>query len=81
MIVRYAWVSDKKMRPCPFCGKKHTFCTVETTNITTVRNEPVFNAVINCHFCGCTVHNLDPDQDVAAKRAREKWEHRAGDEK
>lgn len=79
MIVGYAWLSEKKMRPCPFCGKKHTFCSINTTNIETVKKEPVFDAVIVCHVCGCTVHELDMDKERAVSRAKEKWEHRAGD--
>lgn len=80
MIISWPWTSDKKMRPCPFCGGKNTFCTIETTNIETVAKKPVFDAVIKCHICGCTMHHLDPDKDVAVNRAKWSWEHRAGDE-
>ena len=80
MIIAWAWNSNKKMRECPFCGKKNTYCTIETTNIATADKKPVFNAVISCHICGCTVHSLDADKDTAAKEAIDKWEHRAGDE-
>lgn len=80
MIIAWAWTGNKKMRECPFCGKKNTFCTIETTNITTSDNEPVFDAVIKCHVCGCTVHDLDRDKDAAIAAATYKWEYRAGDE-
>ena len=80
MIIAWPWSSNKKMRECPFCGKKNTFCTIETTNMETCKNEPIFNAVITCHTCGCSVHALDADKDAAINAAIDKWEHGAGDE-
>lgn len=80
MIIAWAWSSNKKMRECPFCGKKNTFCTIETTNIETCDNEPIFDAVITCHICGCTVHYLNADKDFAVLSAETMWNHRAGDE-
>lgn len=80
MIISWPWTNNKKMKICPFCGKKNTFCTIETTNIETVNKKPVFNAVITCHICGCTVHALNPEKEVAVIDAIAKWEHRAGDE-
>lgn len=80
MIIKYAWASDKTMKPCPFCGKRNTFCTIETTNIKSVANKPVYDAVVNCHHCGATVHHLEVDMDLAASMARTAWQTRAGDE-
>ena len=80
MIIAWVWSSNKKMRECPFCGKKNTYCTIETTNIKTIDDKPVLNAVITCHICGCTVHDLNVDKDAAIKVATYKWEHRADDE-
>ena len=79
MIIGYAWTSDRTLKPCPFCGKKNTFCTIESTNIVNVAKKPVIDAVIHCHNCGCTVHYLDADKDFAALSAKTMWNYRAGD--
>ena len=80
MIIAWLWSSNKKMKECPFCGKKNTYGTLETTNISTTDNKPVYEAVVTCHVCGCKVHVLTSDKDAAAFAATKKWNTRAGDE-
>ena len=75
----YAWVSDKTLKPCPFCGKKDTYCSIESTNIT-CGDKPVIDAIIHCHFCGSMVHYREVDKDLAVAMAKMLWNNRAGDE-
>ena len=79
MIIGYAWYSEN-LKPCPFCGKRKTFCTIESTNITSVAKKPYYDAVVHCHYCGCTVHYMETDKDLAAATAKTLWNTRAGDE-
>lgn len=77
----HAWTSDKKMKPCPFCGKRNTFCSLTCTGrLFCEDHKPAWDAEVICHFCGARVHAYDSDKDQAAAKARAKWECRAGDD-
>ena len=76
-----AWSSDKKMKPCPFCGKRNTFCNLQCTGRLFCENgKPAWEAEVICHFCGARVHSYDSNKDCAAAKARKRWETRAGDD-
>lgn len=80
----YEWTSNRRapvgLLRCPFCAKKNTFCSVEQLhNIQDANGTPYFDAVINCHFCGATVHAMAVKYDDAVKAAIEKWQQRDGE--
>jgi len=75
----FAW-TNRKLRPCAFCGKSHTFCEVEKLDrVFDSNGENYYQATIFCHFCGATVHDKATDPVLAAEYAINKWEHRADD--
>lgn len=76
----YVW-SCKKLRICPFCGKRNTFCDVEKLDrVFDEKGKNYYQATIHCHHCGATVHGRAVDPDLAVDLASNKWEHRVGDD-
>ena len=76
----FAW-TDKRLRPCPFCAKRNTYCKVDLLErVHDTEGNPYHDAVITCHTCGSTVHAMDTNRDRAIEMATDKWQHRAGDD-
>lgn len=72
--------SSKIMRPCPFCNNKKTYCFVDLLErVQDQDGHPYYDAVIKCHKCGASVHQLHINIDIAVMLATKKWENRAGD--
>lgn len=76
----YAWL-DKRLKECPFCGKKNTYCTVELQErVRDTAGNPYYKATVHCHHCGATISEQSINRESAIQFAEDKWQHRAVDE-
>ena len=73
----FAWL-DNRLRECPFCGKKTTYCTVKRQDrVRDTEGNPYYKATVHCHHCGATVHGESINRESAIQFAEERWQHRA----